>query len=823
MYPGQPTGLTDIHSFMKSIILFLGGILLPAVIFAQASLSGKIVNEQGEPIAGANVILKATYYGTSSDASGRYEFSQLPEGDYDLRVSFIGFGLGIKSIHVIDKPVEADFQLKESYFLTDEAIVVAVRAGDKTPTSFINLNKEEIEANNLGMDMPYMLERTPSVVVTSDAGTGIGYTGLRIRGTDPTRINVTINGIPLNDAESQGVFWVNMPDFASSTDNIQIQRGVGTSSNGAGAFGGSINLQTNTLRKDAYGEVNTTYGSFNTWKNNASFGTGLIGKHWTLDGRLSRISSDGYIDRATSDLRSYFLSGGYVSGKTAVRANLFSGHEITYQAWDGVPSDSLKTNRTFNGTGTDGGQKIPAHDNEVDDYTQTHYQLILTQGLTSKLTFNAALHLTQGAGFFEQYKAGQSFADYQLANVRIGSDTITETDLIRRRWLDNDFYGTTYSFSYNDNGQLQIIVGGAWNRYEGKHFGEVIWAEFNSNGLQGHRYYDNDAVKTDFNNFVKANYQVTNRLNAFADLQYRSVNYEFLGFDNDGNNVTQDDQLSFFNPKAGLTYDLNGANRFFVSYAVGNKEPNRNDYTESTPNSRPEYETLYDIEAGYKWNARKASLALNVYRMDYDNQLVLNGQLNDVGAATRINVDKSYRMGAELVWGLQLTPWMNWNANATLSQNKIESFTEYVDDWDTGEQLVFDRKNTDLAYSPSIIGGSDLTARIYESKGDDVAKNQLVSLSLMSKYVGKQFIDNTGSDERSLDAYLVNDIRFSYRIKNLLFEEIALTFMVRNVLGEMYSSNAWVYRYNFGGELQSLDGFFPQAGRNYMLGLKLTF
>lgn len=797
--------------------------MLPAVTWAQFSLSGKVQSADGEPLVGANVGLNGTYYAASSDVNGDFILKGLDEGTYTLKVSYIGYADYEKEVQVSGETT-LTVEMSRKDYVADEITVTATRAGNKTPIAHTNMSKEEIEANNLGVDLPYLLDQTPSVVVTSDAGAGVGYTGIRIRGTDPTRISVTVNGIPINDAESQGSFLVNMPDFASSTDNVQIQRGVGTSTNGAGAFGGTINLQTSQLKDKPYAETSHSYGSFNTRMHNVEVGTGLLKNHFTFDGRLSQISSDGYIDRASSLLRSYYWSGAYISKKTSLRFINFKGKEITYQAWNGVPSDSLETNRTYNAYN---------YPNEVDNYMQDHYQLLFNQVINDAFSFSTTLHFTHGEGYYEQYKGDEynedlnfgskeSLADYGLDTIFTGNDTITETNLIRRRWLDNDFYGGIFSLNYDNGGKLKAILGGGWHNYVGRHFGEVIWAEYASNGQLGHVYYDNDAEKTDFNVYLKANYQVTKKLNVFADMQSRMVNYEFLGFDEVGTSVTQNANLNFFNPKAGLFYDINAKNSLYISWAVANKEPNRNDYTESSPSSRPKPEKLMDYELGYQLNSRKYRFGANVYYMDYKDQLVLTGEINDVGAYTRTNIDESYRAGLELQGSVRPVEQLLINMNATFSQNKVKAFTEYVDNWDTGEQIAINYTNTDLSFSPStIVGGEVRYTPLNTAKGTD--KGHELALSLLPKYVGKQYIDNTMSEDRRLDPYLVTDFRLSYTMKNIFFKELVFTLWVRNLLDEEYETNAWVYRYNTGDEFYKLDGYFPQAGRNFLVGVKVRF
>ena len=627
--------------------------------FSQFKIFGKVTAEE-ESLIGATIYVTELERGTTSQIGGDYLLEKIPAGNYNLRVNYGGYEEHNVAVKV-NSNTRLDINISRRIEF-DELIVSATRAGEKTPMTYTNVSKKELEKNNLGQDVPFLLKYTPSVVVSSDAGTGIGYTGIRVRGSDPSRINVTINGIPLNDSESQGTFWVDLPDFASSADNIQIQRGVGTSTNGAGAFGASINLNTSKVHKEAYAQISNSVGSFNTLKNNIQVGSGLIKDHFTFDARLSQIKSDGYVDRAEVDLNSYYVSAAYIANKTSIRLNAFSGHEITYQAWNGLPAQfsenellifdtvGIRLNngnlRRYNPSGTEKANGAP-HDNEVDDYRQTHYQALINHQFNDKLNFSGALHYTKGEGFFEQYKGGEDLVDYGLDNVVLGNDTITSTDLIRRRWLDNDFYGFTYALKYSP-AKFDFTLGGGWNIYKGKHFGEVIWAQYMSNGEQGHRYYDNDAEKTDFNIFGKINIQLIDKLYGYADLQFRRVDYEFLGLDANGSQLGTNASLNFFNPKLGLTYEWHNNTQLYASFAVGNREPNRSDYTESSPTSRPSHETLYNTELGIRQNFRNTIWAINGYLMQYKNQLVLTGQLNDVGEYTRTNVDDSYRIGVEL-------------------------------------------------------------------------------------------------------------------------------------------------------------------------------
>jgi iron complex outermembrane receptor protein len=700
----------------------------------------------------------------------------------------------------------------------NEVNVNALRATEKTPVAFTNISKSEIEKGNLGQDLPYLISLTPSVVTTSDAGAGVGYTGFRVRGSDATRINVTVNGIPLNDSESQGVWWVNMPDFSSSIGSIQIQRGVGTSTNGASAFGASVNLKTDGLKKNPYFTTSNSMGSFATLKNNIEFGTGLINNKFAFDGRVSKISSDGYIDRATSDLKSLYLQGAYFGKKSVIKVLMFKGNERTYQAWYGVPLNYLDSNRTFNPY---------TYKNEVDNYGQTHYQLHYSKQLSTETTVNVATHFTHGEGYYEQEKIGEDFVDYGLENIILSDDTISSTNLIRRKWLNNDFGGVTYSLNHK-MGNIDLILGGASNRYSGQHYGNVIWAEYSSNAEYNHQYYWNKAEKLDHNFYAKANYKYSDATNLYLDLQRRRVDYIFEGYDRNGVPSEQEVSHAFFNPKIGLFHDLKQSQSIYVSFAVANKEPNRNDYVENKADEYPSHETLYDTEVGYKQSGEKFSLGVNLYHMKYKNQLVLTGQINDVGAYRRANIDESYRKGIELEATYKLSDKMTWAGNMTLSENKIISHTEYVDNWDTWGQEKIDYENTDLAFSPTAIWAS-----IFNYKVD---KN--ISIDFISKYVGEQFIDNTSSDDRKLDDYLVNNLRLAYEWDSKIFKTAKLTLQVNNLLDNEYVSNAWVYRFVSDGydpreydhyvnadseRGYNMAAYFPEATRNYLLGLTLGF
>lgn len=791
---------------MKKLTFFL--LLLMASAYAQAQhrLVGKVTDaENQEALIGATILIQGTTKGTTTDIEGNYILDVTEKGNYQIKFSYVGYPSIVKEV-AVDGITELSISLEAS---ANKLGVLDIYGNKTYPVTLTKVSQAELEAQNLGQDLPILLNFTPSVVTTSDAGAGVGYTGMRIRGSDPQRINVTVNGIPMNDAESHGVFWVNMPDFASSVQNITIQRGVGTSTNGAGAFGGSVNLTTEKASDTAFAEYNGSVGSFNTFKNNVEFGTGKINNKLSISGRLSKITSDGYIDNAWVDLKSFFITADYESKAGTFTANIFSGKEITFQAWNGVPEgEVLEGNRTFN--------ELAGYDNEVDNYQQDHYQLLYNANINQYWTTNVALHYTKGRGYFEQFRGDDDLTDYTLPNVTIGDETISSSDLIRRRWLDNDFYGAVYSLNYRKD-KIDWIIGGGWNKYQGKHFGEVIWARFMSTGNIRHRYYDNDATKTDFNIYTKATYEVVQGLNLFTDLQWRRINYDFLGFDNNGNNIGQTDELSFFNPKVGVRYSF-GNHELYSSFAIGNKEPTRDDYTDTSVNSRPEHETLRNLELGYSGSlSPKVAIAANFYLMDYKNQLILKGAINDVGEYTRINVDKSYRMGVELQGKFSLSDRITWEANATFSRNKIRDFVDYLDSYDLdfnylGEEAIF-YGDTDIAFSPNVIVGSQLTFKPFDG----------ASISLLSKYVGSQFLDNTSSADRQLDAYFTNDVRLTYQFSKGMLKNGAITLLINNIANTLYESNGYTYGWLYGDERGYENYYYPQAGTNFLLGLKLRF
>ncbi|QNL51002.1 TonB-dependent receptor [Olivibacter sp. SDN3] len=831
----------------KALLLFVLVASCPILLLAQYHLSIHVADEMNRQVAGATASVAGTLATGQTNRSGNIRFRNVEEGRRLIRVSFLGYKPIERTVTVTGEE-QLNFILEPQEFLADEVIVNATRANANSATSYKNLTKEDLAKNNLGQDLPFLLDQTPGVVSYSDAGAGVGYTGLRIRGSDPTRINVTLNGIPYNDSESMGSFFVNLPDFASSVDNIQIQRGVGTSTNGAGAFGASINIQTNTRMDTAYAELDNTYGSFNTWKNTVRIGTGLINDRFTFDGRLSRIQSDGFIDRGSSDLKSFFLSGAWYGKNSLLRANVFSGKERTYQAWNGVPEEKLfgtaeDLEDYIAANGLEGRDAVNIRDadprrynsflyeNQHDNYQQDHYQLLYSNNLMPNLVVNGALHYTRGRGYYEEYRPNASYTDYDLEPVLVNGESISRTDLVRQRWLSNHFYGLTYSIDYNASDRLNLTLGGAYNEYKGDHFGDIIWSrnplfteredyDFNADGSfhTNHRYYFNDAHKTDFNVFGKGEYKIANAV-FFADLQYRRVTYSFLGYDRNLNNIQQSTEMNFFNPKFGVSYQFANNSNAYVSYAIGNKEPVRDDFENSTPDSRPKAERMQNIELGYRLAQREFNAGINAYAMIYEDQLILTGQINDVGAQTRLNVPDSYRIGIEADVKWQPARQFSWALTGALSRNRIKDFYEYIniydENWDVSDQQVSQFSNTHIALSPSFVGSSEIAYR-------PLAKAEI---ALISKYVSRQYLDNTSNVDRSLDAFFVNNLRLSYNLAFRGVKNLGISLLVNNLFNEKYESNGYTYSSIFQGDptVYASNFYFPQAGTNFLLGLNVKF
>ena len=843
--PGAAARSTFFRFFFLKIVFLTGAALLALTAgpaWAQGPVSGLITDARtGEALPGATVFLDEVASG-ATDAAGAFRLPAVPAGPHELRVSFVGYGGWRQALRGQEGGQQLRVALAPGGVLTGEALVTASRASERTATAYTNLSKEELSRRNFGQDLPYLLDQTPSVVVNSDAGAGVGYTDIRIRGTGNIGINMTINGVPLNDPESRGAFLVNLPDLASSINSLQVQRGVGTSQNGGAAFGASINISTLDVRREAYAETNNSFGSFNTWKNNVQFGTGLLGGHFTFDGRLSRIATDGYMNRATSDLRSYYLAAGYQGKNTLLKFITFSGREKTYQAWNGVPEPALTGNRDLLHTYVQNGELSAAdsarvlregrrysyytYDNQTDNYQQNHYQLHLSQGLGADWNLGAALHLTRGFGYYENYRARRKFEDYGLANVVIGNRTITRTNLIDQKWLDNYFYGGTFALNYQpkDNDRLQATLGGAANRFDNDHYGEVIWAQYASNGSIRHRYYFNNATKTDYNAYARATWQVLPRLGVYGDVQVRRINYRIAGVEDDQNDVTTRARYTFFNPKAGATFSLGEGQQFYGSFAVGQREPVRADFTDrpaGDQSARPE--RLEDYEAGYR--LRRTDLALlgsrtslrleaNAFWMNYRDQLVATGQLNDVGAPLRTNVARSYRRGLELSGFLSAADEkISLSSSLTLSQNRILDYRAVAYDADFAPVAAAPRTST-ISYSPAVVSAHTLEGQPLKN----------LRLALLGKTVSRQFLDNTASRGRSLAAYQTLDLRARYVFRPKFAKEIELGLLVSNLLNAQYAANGYSYSYvGASGRPETFNWYYPQATRNVLASLNLRW
>ena len=779
---------------MKKIIFFL---FLFVNVFANAqkfTVLGKIVDSNKIALSGATVLVKETNQGTSSDSNGAFKLN-LENGIYSVRISYVGFKTVEKNIRLnADKVLTIVLSADEN--VLDEVLVAAVRATSDIPVTYSNLSKKEISKRNLGQDIPVLLNYLPSVISSSDAGAGVGYTYLNVRGSNSERINVTINGIPYNDAESHGTFWVNLGDFASSTENLQLQRGVGTSTNGSGAFGASLNILTDAISEKPGGEISNSFGSFGTRKHTVKFTTGKINEHLEVSGRLSNIYSDGYVDRAFADLKSYFLQGSYTDKNTLIKAVIFGGKERTYQSWSGIDPQQLEEDRR---------QNPYTYENEVDDYGQNHYQLHWNEKLTKNWSTNLGLNYTKGAGFFEQFKAGEDAADFNNL-IEDGSDVIV------RRWLDNNFYVVNFNANYKDE-KLNIISGVSYSNYTGDHFGEVIWGSELAAGTNiQDRYYMSDATKTDFSVFSKATLMINEKVSAYLDLQGRFVNYQTEGLTSDRNTIDVDASFSFFNPKAGFIYKIADENSLYLSYARANREANRNDFENGV--SSPE--ALDDIEFGWRYKSDNLKLNTNLYYMNYKNQLVLTGAIDDVGAPIRATSGKSYRLGLEIDADFKVSEKISIRSNAAFSTNKNQDFRASVNG------NLQDLGDTNLSFSPNMIVGNMF---IFQPTNK-------FQVSFLSKFVGEQFMSNLNSSVSKLDvldSYFTSDLNFVYEIETKsVFNTIVISGIINNIFNTEYVDRGYYYTYDYpdgSGNTVTGDGagYYPQATANFLLGLTLKF
>jgi len=810
---------------MKNFLLFTI-LVFTAVTSAYAAqqdnrwvLSGKVTGENGGPLPGATVIIKDTYLGTTTNSDGLFEFKPMRKGEYTVEVSYMGYESESKDV-TLDRDLFLEYELTLAMISADEVMVIGTRATETTPVAYTNLEREEIKKLNTGRDLPFLLSSLPSLVETSEAGTGLGYTNFRIRGTDPSRINVTIDGIPINDSESQQVFWVNMPDLASSLSGIQVQRGVGTSKNGAAAFGASVNLQTETPSNEPYAAVSSSLGSFNTFRGTVKMGTGLIREKFKVDLRLSGLTTDGYIDHSGADHRSLFLTGLYNSSIGTFKTNVILGEEITGISWWGVPPGMLDTARTYNPAGeyTDSFGDKRYYDDQKDNYNQYHFQLLYKTDLGQHLQISAAYHFTYGAGFYEQYREDELLSAYNLPNWMAGPILIESVDLVRRKWLLNNFYGGIADIKYS-KGKIKLSMGAGINNYIGDHFGRVIWMRYAGWTEKDYQWYFNSSSKREINGYARLDYSISDRLSVFADAQYRNIHYIMEGEDDDLLDLGLNKTFNFINPKGGLFYEIDPNQDVFVSLSLANREPTRANYKDAKgdPEAMPEAETLYDVEAGYTLSRSKFMAGVNLYYMHYDDQLVPTGELSNTGYPIMTNVERSYRRGVELTAAIKPFDLFEWNMNASFSRNRIRDFVEHYIDYNssTSEEVPMTKELGDvsIAYSPEFVLNSDI--------GLSLLKN--FNLHFISKAVGKQYFDNTNSEERSIDPYFVNNLRLDYSFSLKGFKNIALQLQLNNIFNTLYESNAYGGNYYIDGMEYTWAYYFPQAGINYLFRVSIDF
>ncbi len=800
-------------------LVFVSYLLVSQEALFSQSLKGKVTDLSGSPLAGATITIDGTYMGTHAGTEGDYSFTGLKKGSYNVRFSFIGYQTLTRE-EEISTDVVLNVQLKPMEVITNDVIISATRAGDRAPLAYTNVSGEILEKRNTGQDIPYLLGLTPSFIETSEAGNGIGYTSLRIRGTDASRINVTLDGIPLNDPESQQVFWVDLPDLASSVDNIQVQRGVGTSSNGAGAFGASINIQTRGIENEPFAEINSSAGSFGTFKNNITAGTGLLKERFAFQMRYSDLRSNGFIERTGSKHNSAYMSALYRTGKSLIKANIILGKEQTGIGWWGVPEDMLSTDRRYNPAGeyTDGNGLTRYYDNETDNYIQNHFQLIFSRKLDAVLSLHSAFHYTMGKGYYEEFREDEPFGKYGLVPVTTGSETIWETDLIRRKWMANHFYGIVYSLNYRKE-RVDASIGGGLNLYSGDHYGKIIWMRHPGSTEKDYQWYFNNGEKGEISIYGKINWSVTEKLSAYGDLQYRYINYILEGADDDLKNIGQKHMFSFFNPKAGVFLSIASNQEAYLSFSVANREPTRTDFKEASGDNgaTPKPERLLDTELGYRIRSAKSSFAFNLYGMIYRDQLVPTGELSNVGYPIMTNVEKSYRAGAEIIAGFIPADFIGWDFTLTLSRNKIIDFTEHYIDYNTDDwsSEYKSRKvgTSDIAYSPSLTGSSDISIRIIPR----------IRLHFISKYVGSQYFDNTMDSKRMLDPYFHNNLMIDIDPGTKHIRGASIQLLVNNIFNSKYESNAYGGNWYEDGAEKSWAYYFPQAGINFIVKLGLKF
>jgi iron complex outermembrane recepter protein len=806
----------------KNFLLLIFFVFAVTSIYGQqpkSTISGTVTSSDGLPLAGASVIAEELQTGVVAGNSGHYELRGLKAGTYHLRFSYTGYEPVVKEV-ILNRNEVINVSLAGSVVMTGEVVVSSTRAGNSTPVTYSNVDAVRIQRNDMTRDMPYLLALTPSVVETSDAGTGVGYTSLRVRGSGGNRINVTLDGIPLNDAESQEMFWVDLPDLASSVSSVQVQRGVGTSTNGAGAFGASVNINTLTPSNDPGAEINFSAGSFNTFKTTVKACTGRLGDHFSMALRASMIKSDGYIRHGASDIKSASISTAWSGARTIIRANALLGTERTGIAWWGVPQEILATDRRYNPAGeyTDANGVTRYYNDEVDDYLQNHYHLSVNHMITGKLSLNAALHLTTGKGYYEEQKSDQKLAEYGMGDITIGDSTITETNMVERKWMSNMFYGAVWSLTRKGT-TTNLTLGGGINRYDGDHFGKILWMQNTGPYIPGYEWYRNRGLKDEINLYGKAATELTGSLSSYLDMQVRYISYSIKGPDDDRRDLTQNHYFTFFNPKAGLFWRDGSGSEAYFSVAVAHREPTRSDFTDATgdASATPRAEKMTDIETGYSFTSAPLVFNLNLYYMNYHDQLVPTGQISNVGYSIMTNVSKSYRTGIELSAKYKPSKKYGVNGSLTLSRNKISDFRNYYTEYNTSNwsssYVYSNLGSVDIAYSPSVTGIAEM----------EYAPLSGLSLRLTGKYVGRQYYDNTMSNERIIDPYFISNFSADYTVKTKSSGEIGFRFQVNNLLDHKYESNAYGGMWKEDGVEKTWAYFFPQAGTNYMLSVNLKF
>jgi iron complex outermembrane receptor protein len=782
-------------------------------------ITGRVSDAEGLPMAGASVVIDSIRAGVAAGNDGSYALRGLRDGTYALRISFTGYET-FDTVVVVRGTAVADASLREGLFVAEGVIVRGSRAGNRTPMAHSTVEASELRERDMTRDMPFLLSMTPSVVETSDAGNGIGYTSLRIRGSDASRINITIDGIPLNDAESQQVFWVDLPDLAASAGSIQVQRGVGTSTNGAGAFGASVNISSMTPPSDPGALTELSYGSFNTFRASAKAWTGVLGERFNMMVRASQIGSDGYINNSQADIRSTMVTGIWSAPSDRIRFNLITGSERTGISWWGVPAEMLPENRRYNPAGeyTDSEGVVHYYEDETDNYSQNHYHLHYTHLFEGQVSLNTGLHLTTGKGFYEEQKSDLDPAEYGLDDLMPYDPEVTATDLVQQKWLDNRFYGAVWSL-IKVGQTAEWTFGGALNRYDGDHFGKIRWMEYPGLVLPGHEWYRNEGQKDEFNVYGKVNAELSGSLNAFIDLQLRHIGYHFTGPDADMKDLTGSYRFTFFNPKAGLFWSNGSGSEAFVSAAVAHREPTRSDYKDAAGDEEatPAQERLTDLEGGFSRSNSRSAVSINLYYMHYHDQLVPTGRISNTGYPIMTNVPVSYRTGVELAGSFRPSPLLALRMNLTLSRSRIKDFRNYYFNYDTGdwteEYLFSDLGNVDIAYSPQITGSAEL----------EVNPLERLSLRMTGKYVGKQYFDNTMSEQRIISPCFVSNLSAGYRIDFRKAGELMLRFMINNIFSASYENNAYGGMWTEDGTEKTWAYFFPQAPVNYTAGISLSF